>query len=69
MIKDLFLFQFGFILLLFGGVFRFFIEKKIRKLGGEAGFSEKQKYVYRHWRQLGGLGIFFGLFSIFLSLK
>ena len=29
MIKDLFLFQFGFILFLFGGVFRFFIEKNI----------------------------------------
>ena len=38
MIKDLLLFQFGFILLLFGGVFRFFIEKKIRKLGGGGWF-------------------------------
>ena len=69
MIKDLFLFQFGFILLLFGGVFRFFIEKKIRKLGGEAGFSEKQKYIYRQFRHGGSVSILLGIFSIFLSLK
>ena len=53
---------------LIGVPFRFFIEKKINKLGGFLNLNERQKYIYRQWRQVSGLFIFSGIITFLLYI-
>lgn len=62
------LFYFSGIAFLIGIPFRFYIEKKIRKLGGFNKLNERQKYIYRQWRQVGGIFIFAGIITFIFYL-
>jgi hypothetical protein len=66
-IEDTFLMIFGFFLVFFGSAFRFYIEWKIKMLGGFTQLSEKNKYVYRQFRHGGSVSILLGILSILLS--
>lgn len=58
----------GATMLLIGVPFRIYIERKIDSKGQFKDFSEKDKYIYRQWKQFGNTLIYGGLLCFILGI-